>query len=197
MKKLFVMGAIALAGLVSAQTANNGATAKGKWMVGSNLGLNFSSENATTKESGVDDVKTTTTRFSFNPDASYFLADNLAVGIGLDYTYTSVKDGKSSNAFGIMPNIKYFFPQGQVSPFVGLGVGYRLTNQNAGGNSKDITMGGLAVGVEGGIAYFITDALAATASVKYDYTSITHSDNSDYQTQTGLINAGIGAAYFF
>ena len=197
MKKLFVMGAIALAGLVSAQTANNGATAKGKWMVGSNLGLNFTSSTETGKAPGIADVKTTTTTFTFNPDASYFFADNLALGIGLDYSYTSVKDGGSDNSFGIMPNIKYFFPQGQVSPFIGLGVGYRLKSEKAAGASENQTMGGLAARVEGGVAYFITDALAATASVKYDYTSITHSDNSDFQTQTGLINAGIGVAYFF
>lgn len=200
MKKLFLSLAVVSGVVAFAQQApsSDAALEKGKWMIGSNVGLNFSSESKTVKSEGESDLKATTTSFSFNPDVSYFMAKNLAVGVGLDYTYTSVKDEDSSNSFGIMPNVKYFFANdSSLAPFVGLGVGYRMNSYKAGADAKAVNQGGLAVGVEGGVAYFLSDALAATGSVKYNYTSITHSDNSNNQIQTGKINAGIGVAFFF
>lgn len=189
------MKKILLAVAFVATTVSYGQLEKGKWMVGSNVGLNFKTETATTKVGGTE-TKGTATTFMLNPDVSYFMADKLAVGVGLDLMYTGVKDGKSETSFGILPNVKYFFAQDKVAPFVGVGVGYRV-NATTPAQGDSYSFGGLTARVEGGVAYFLTDALAATGTIKYDYTSVTHSDISDNQIQTGLLNIGVGVSYFF
>lgn len=189
------MKKILLAVAFVATTVSYGQLEKGKWMVGSNVGLNLQMGTKTTK-GGETDVKATSTTFIVNPDVSYFMADKLALGVGLDLTYNGVKDGDSNTSFGIMPNVKYFFAQDKVAPFVGVGVGYRMNNTTP-ATGDSYSFGGLTARVEGGVAYFLTDALAATGSVKYDYTSVTHSDNTNLQVQTGLLNIGVGVSYFF
>ena len=90
MKKPVVL----IAFLLSAGTLLGQFTAQGNFMMGSTLG--FSAANSTiTQDYGTGDVakeNPTYTQFSIAPSVGYFLIDNLALGIGLDYTFNQVKN---------------------------------------------------------------------------------------------------------
>lgn len=100
---------LCLSQAVSAQAVNQGA-----WMVGGSGG--FRSTNF--KDS---DVSVTT--IDLSPNLGYFIADDLAIGLALNLSSTSV-DGESSTDFGLGPFIRFYFADAifaEVGANLGLG----------------------------------------------------------------------------
>ena len=102
MKKLFLLTLILTAFTMNAQTE------KGTWMIEGDTNLTFAG-------SAVEDEfdnETSIGTFAFKPAVNYFIADNLAVGLGLEFssTATEVNDFEStSGTFALMPQASYFF----------------------------------------------------------------------------------------
>ncbi len=84
------LAVLAIAFSASAQTE------KGRWLVGGNAG--FSSSKAGGASASVSS-------FNINPNAGYFVADNIAVGAGVGFT--SATGGFS--AFAAAPFVRYYF----------------------------------------------------------------------------------------
>lgn len=83
MKKLFLVGALALFGAINAQTE------KGSWVVAGSTTLGFNSIKSEVKYDGVTEDGPTLSTFTLTPSVGYFVMDNIAVG--LDLGYTSIK----------------------------------------------------------------------------------------------------------
>ena len=87
---LVVFGCMSL----SAQAVNQGA-----WMVGGSAG--FSSTK-------VKDADESTTIINLSPNLGYFIADDLAIGLGVDLTSVSF-GGESNTSFGLGPFVRFYF----------------------------------------------------------------------------------------
>ena len=189
MKKILLLLAVAFAGVSYAQTQ------KGDWFVESDLGLSYTSTSVEGTQSQ--------SIFKITPSLNYFVIDNLAVGLGLEYqsTTTKVKPVSGSetkgtaSAFVIAPNAHYYFPiGGNLAPFVGAKVGYAWTS--AGDRDSDKTRG-LALGVKGGMAYFVNQGAALTGYVGYDYMNLKSKQDNKAEMRIGNFGVGIGVALFF
>ena len=124
MKKLFLVSALALFGAMNAQTS------KGTWMVSGKTELGFNSTETKVEFQGANVAESKTTSFTLNPAASYFVIDNLAIGLGLGFNSSKTDDDKS-NTFSVMPQATYFFTvDGNIKPYVEAGVGYGTIDLN-------------------------------------------------------------------
>ena len=188
MKKLFLFAAVIFASASYAQTE------KGNWFAGSDLGLSYTSETNTPKYDGTKGNKTTESTFKITPNVNYFVIDNLAVGLGLEYS-TTKKESSDENKFAIAPNATYFFPlSANLAPFVGAKVGYAMASAGSSDASK---YNGLVFGGKAGIAYFVNQGAAITGYVGYDSYSLKNKANSKAETQRGILGVGVGVALFF
>ena len=190
MKKFLLIVAVAFASATYAQTE------KGNWMVGSDLALSFNSVKETPRYDGTSGNVTTQNTFKFVPNLNYFVINNLAVGLGLEYQNTKVKGASNAhNTFAIAPNAHYYFPiGGNLAPFVGAKVGYAWDSV---GSSDESKSRGLLFGVKGGIAYFVNQGAALTGYLGYDYQNLKNKVNTNNSEKTGKFGVGIGVALFF
>ncbi|RYY68120.1 MAG: hypothetical protein EOO13_13155 [Chitinophagaceae bacterium] len=94
MKKLFLIGVcnLVLLPAVFAQTQ------KGNWLVGGNAG--FTSQKQ-------DDFKTTT--ITFNPNAGYFVMDDLAIGANVQLSSIKDDDDDAVTTVALGPFVRYYF----------------------------------------------------------------------------------------
>lgn len=188
MKKLFLFAAVIFASASYAQTE------KGNWFAGSDLGLSYTSETTTPKYDGTKGDKTTKSTFKITPNINYFVIDNLAIGLGLEYT-SSKEESLDKNMFAIAPNATYFFPlSANLAPFVGAKVGYVMASAGSSDANKD---NGLVFGGKAGIAYFVNQGAAITGYVGYDSYSLKNKADSKAETQRGILGVGVGVALFF
>lgn len=189
MKKLLLVGALALFAAVNAQTE------KGNWMVSGKSEIAFNSTNAKVKYDGNEISETKTSTFTFTPAASYFVINNLAFGLGLSYNHSKTGDSKS-DTFTVIPQATYFFPvAGEVKPYVEAGVGY-ATNKTTEG-SEDYKLNGLAYGFGGGVAYFVTPNVAFNLGLNYTAANLKYSEDKDLESNTNNFGAGVGISVFF
>ncbi|MCB9347060.1 MAG: outer membrane beta-barrel protein [Lewinellaceae bacterium] len=186
-KPVFLIAFLLSAGTLLAQF-----TAQGNFMMGSTLG--FSAATSTiTQDKGSGDVATenpTYTQFSIAPSVGYFLIDNLALGIGLDYTFNQVKNktqatNKDSDLlFG--PFARYYIPMTDDMSFfleANFGFGNSSDDQEVGGVQQNISTNIFAVGVGPGFTIFSSDAIGIETLVKYNYA------RSDFDTNIGGVRA--------
>ena len=193
MKKILLMVAVAFSAATYAQTE------KGNWMVGSDLGFSYQSseETVSTKRGSITvDNETTINTFKFIPNLNYFVINNLAVGLGLEYQSVKVKGASdATNALIIAPNATYFFPiGGNLAPFVGAKVGHAWVSEGSNDSQK---YRGLAVGAKGGMAYFVNQGAALTGYLSYDHQKLKNKENSNNSVTNGTFGVGIGVALFF
>jgi len=140
---------------------------QGNWIVGGAigaLGYSFESEN-----------------FNINlmPKAGYFISDGIAIGMGVDLGFSTVKGGDNIWGYGIKPFVRYYFPEGSSNTgrFFGQGdIG--ITGATEG--SADTSF---AFGLNMGYAHFITSNVALEVTAGYNYSK---SDSANAVAQNGL-----------
>lgn len=202
MKKLFFAGALALFGAMNAQTE------KGSWVVSGKTGLGFNSVNTKYKVEGksYDGPKVST--FSITPSIGYFVIDNLAVGLDLQFvsTKTTFKNDQfdmnvdtKNSTFTVMPNATYYFATGSsFRPYVGAGVGYGSVTSTELYNDKETTKGGLAWGAKGGFVYLLNSTVGLDLGVGYNSLSTKETvQNTEVKTNTGGLGVNLGVSVFF
>lgn len=121
----------------------------------------------------------------------YFVADKLRVGIDLDYTYT--KNGSSSHAFGVMPNVAYYVELAKgfyYTPNLGVGFGLNTTPVN---NDSNLTMCGFVGEFQPfAVEFRPTKRFAMTVSLcslQYSYLAGKESSSTD------ILNSSISTKY--
>lgn len=168
MKKLIAVAVVALSVLtVSAQ--------QGSWYVGTS-GFN---PNGSATDGGVvlgpmtglsyTDVKDDASVFSIGlaPEVGYFVSDNLAVGLGVFYTYSKFKpdEGRNveNNTIGVNPYARYhFLNYGNFRMYGQLGFGYSYSSID-----YDNSIHYFEIGLRPGIAYSLSDCFAINATFGY------------------------------
>jgi len=182
MKKKILLFGLVLCGISShaqeitppqyEQSVNDAPIQKGNWIVGGSigaLGYSFESEN-----------------FNINvmPKAGYFITDGIAVGLGVDLGFSTVKGGENIWGYGIKPFVRYYFPEGASSTGRFFGQGdLGITGATEG--SADTSF---AFGLNMGYAHFITRTVALEVTAGYNYSK---SDSANAVAQNGL-GAAVG-----
>ncbi|MDO1500824.1 hypothetical protein Q2T40_11850 [Winogradskyella maritima] len=179
MKKL-VLAAFAVFALTFVNAQEDGsALSKGSWVVEANTGFGGGSSGlAHSANTGfglysVDDL----TVWSVGGEAGYFVADDLAIKVGLGYN-----DFDGANSFTYKLGAKYYI--GSEFP-----VQVDLT-----GASGDDIFGDekpLWLGLQGGYAWFVADNISIEPGLRYNI-----SLNEDF-TDEGVFEARIGFALHF
>jgi hypothetical protein len=207
MKKLIL---ILIAALLSSSLMAQ-YTAQGNFVIGSTLG--FSSANSkVTQDDGAGDIATenpTSTQFSIAPSIGYFLADNLAIGIGMDYTFNQVERSGGDNnedsdlLFG--PFGRYYMPVTNDMAFFlegNFGFGNASDNMIIAGEPQRLNTNIMAFGVGPGFTIFSSSAVGIEALVKYNYArSRFDTDIAGIQretvTRTNQFDFSIGFQFYF
>lgn len=208
MKKLLLAGAIALFGLSNAQMT------KGDWVISGNTGMGFNNSTTTEKVEGKSTESPKVNTFSITPSVGYFVIDKLAVGIDLGYVNTTTKyDGAkfTNSRFSVMPTATYYFTNSsKLVPFLGAGIGYASNKEKTSFSGMrngtfdpllvqdtEITKGGLAWKVRGGVTYMVTQSLGINLGVSYDqFSSKETIMNKEFKTNINTFGVNVGFSYF-
>ena|SRR5688572_15241484 len=162
MKITFTVAAfLIMSQMVSAQVVGQGA-----WMVGGSAGF---------QSFKFKDADESTTIIDFSPNLGYFIADDLAIGLGLNVTSIS-SDGESFTDFGLGPFVRFYFAD---AIFAQAGV-------NLGLGDSEFTE--FQVGV--GYSWFLNDGVAIEPMLFYN----SHSEDGDtFDASTFGLSIGVQA----
>ena len=174
MKKLFLVGALALFGAMNAQ---NSALAKGKWLVEANT--NFGAEHTSQTSIGFQS-RDGYSRFSLGGEVGYFVANNLAIKAGLGFGSEKVDGQDASSRFSYKLGAKYYVDS--KFPF--------QVDLN-GASVKDANENPLYLGLQGGYAWFVAPNVSIEPGLRYDL-----SLNKDYDDK-GFFSGNVGFAFHF
>lgn len=151
---------LAFSGLVSAQTVNQGA-----WMIGGSASLDI------TKYKEADE---STTSILFNPTLGYFIADDLAIGLGITVYDAGIEDVDAF--FGLGPFVRYY-----VTDPIFIQVGANLELNDGGGTSF-----GAAVGY----SWFLSNSVAIEPALYFN----SYSNDGDFADYSAFgLSIGIQA----
>jgi len=138
----------------SEMMAMNSPTQQGKWLVGANIGFSsFKDETA-----GVEGVKNNT--LLFQPAISYFIKDDLALGLvlglGSNKQQVAGVDNEKSSGLSVAPSLRYYMPIGNRVKFYGqllVPIGSEKTTLS-GGAAVDVKTQTMGVNLIPGFAFF-------------------------------------------
>ncbi len=202
MKKLMLVGTVALFGAMNAQME------KGSWIVSGKTGIDFNSSTSkyTAEGNSIDGPKVST--FTITPSVGYFVISNLAIGVDLGFnsTKTTFKNSTlgvdytdETSTFTVLPNATYYFPTAsKVRPYLGAGVGYgSLTGYNEITDTDDTT-GGLLWGVKGGLVYLVNSNIGLDLGAGYNSFTVKQTEqNVELKTVANTFGVSAGVSIFF
>lgn len=186
-------------------------TSSGNFVIGSTFGLS-AAKSKITQDSGDSNIETdspSSTQFSFSPSVGYFVIDNFAVGIHMDYTSSEVKEPNldrttdSDLLFG--PFARFYLPVGaDMGVFLEAGFGFGNSNDEKyiGAGRQRINTNIFAYGIGPGFTIFSTQAIGIEAIFKYNYA------RSDFDTEiagiqrqtitrTNQFDFSVGVQFYF
>lgn len=186
-------------------------TEAGNFMIGSTLGLSSAQSRITQIDSGGEESEETpsSTQFSIAPSIGYFILDQLAVGIGMDYTLSQVDNSNedytrdSDLLFG--PFARYYLMTGDDSAFfleANFGFGNARDDKEIGGQKQKINTNIFAMGFGPGFTVVSSGSVGIEALVKYNFAK------SDFDTEiagvrqqtisrTNQFDFSVGLRYYF
>ncbi|CAN5488294.1 hypothetical protein BH11BAC2_BH11BAC2_01600 [soil metagenome] len=161
-------------------------TEQGHWLVGASSNLGFSSGKV---DKDQDDA---TTNFNITPTIGYFLIDNLAAGIALDFNSSKTGDYKSST-FGLGPFVRYYLP---MKVFGQLSYAFGSSTSNDGSGSGDVKANTGDLGIAVGYAWMLNDNISLEPSIRYDLTSY-KPDGADESIKGSTFGINVGFTLYF
>ncbi|MCB0634320.1 MAG: outer membrane beta-barrel protein [Lewinella sp.] len=193
-------------------TASAQFTDQGNFLIGTTIGLSSASSRVIQNEGG-DQNKgegPSSLQFGFAPKVGYFPIDNLALGIGMDYTVNRVnqpnEDVNTDSDLLFGPFGRYFVPfgTGDMALFLEATVGFGSSsdNQEILGVTQNIHTNIFSVGIGPGITVISDEGLGVSATLKYNYArSKFDTDINNVQRQTitksNVFDFSIGFQYYF
>ncbi|NER15698.1 hypothetical protein [Spongiivirga citrea] len=154
MKKLFlsIIAVVGLSAYATAQDDASGQTAKGKWVVEANTGFGAgNSANTSFSFSSQDNL----TQWAIGGEAGHFIADDLAIKLGLGYFDRDV----FGSGFTYKVGAKYY-----VNSIIPIQVDF------TGASIKDADDNPSWVGIQGGYAIFLGDMVSIEPGLRYNLT---------------------------
>ena len=194
-KLLFAAIAVFAFGMANAQEGDNGSFSKGDVFISGSFG--FGSQKYTAGGNYKED------NFEVMPRVGYFVSENIALGLGLGYSTSSVQvtenaDESKVNTIAAQAFGRYYFtPASQFSVFGQLSVEYASVDFDP------VKVNGFGVALAPGVNYFLSKnfALEASwgvlsyASAKADVTGAESS--TDFNLGLDLDNINLGLVYKF
>ncbi|MBD0726370.1 hypothetical protein B6A10_14415 [Flavobacterium sp. L1I52] len=205
MKKIFLALSLSFIGILSAQTE------KGSFIISGQTNLGFISNTIKYKAQGqtIDGPKTNT--FTISPGADYFIVDNFALGLSLDFKSTTTKIKQNTNindpydpiytagenketqtTLSIIPNATYFFSEGKTRPFLNAGVGFGNNKYKSDSNGTSST-NGVVWTANGGFIYLITPTVSIDFGLGYANYSF---KNEGVTIKSGALGVQTGISVF-
>lgn len=161
---------------------------QGNFVVGSLMGV--STANSKVSTGGVESKGLSAYQFSIAPNIGYFFADNLAAGLGVDFTRSRVQQpdqeetDDSDLLFG--PFLRYYLPvDDQVALFLAANFGFGNSTdvQDIAGSRQSIQTNIFAAGVGPGFTIYAPSGLGLEAILKYNFA------RSKFDTEIGGVSA--------
>jgi hypothetical protein len=198
---------LGFAGMATAQILQ-----QGNFLIGSTLG--FSSADSKIKRV-LNNVEQTNSgpvslQLNLSPNVGYFLADDLVLGIGMDYTFGRFKEANTDRTedsnllFG--PFFRYYYDLGENMAFFGeidLGFGNSSDDQFIGNNKQSITTNIFSIGVGPGFTIYSNNAIGIETMFKYNFSRSRFNTMSIDQIQTETItrtnqfDISLGIQFYF
>ena len=157
---------------------------KGNFMIGTTVG--FSTANSKVTSGGTEEKGLSPRQINVAPSMGYFVINNLALGIGADYTLNTVilpnDDKKEDSDLLFGPFARYYFPAGDnvaVFAVANFGFGNSKDEQNIGETKESISTNILAIGVGPGFTVYSKGGFGIEAIFKYNFA------RSNFDTQSG------------
>src|SRR5690606_14177853 len=199
MKKFY----LTLAAVAALTFTSQAQTEKGKFIVGGGLGFDTES---------VKDTDNKSTSFNIMPSAGYFVDDNIAVGVDLDYQWIKAEYNaefsiaeQASSSFAVAPFGRWYSANGPVRFFGQLSVPMSWGNQKV-NDEKTADISNYGVELAPGIAYFPTSEIGLEFKVRglyYNSSSIEPTGDTHKTTvNTSRLNANslyptVGVQFYF
>ena len=197
MKKLMLVGALALFAAVNAQvsTSTEGFAQGSTFITGA---VGFASES-------IADEKTS--GFTIAPSVGYFVTPNIAIGAKLGYTSLKNEEGSDEETTDLLTagvfGRYYWMPASKFSIFAELGADYRSVTEDDNTISNEYKSNGFAIQLAPGMNYFLNNNFALEAKVgvlgyssdKPDYTGAEATDN--FNIGLNLNDITLGLVYKF
>jgi hypothetical protein len=209
MKRILVFWLIGLACIQMALAQHF--TDQGNFLIGSAIG--FSTNQSTVSYSGAtpgtSNEGPTSRQLNIAPHIGYCLIDNLALGIGMDYTFSREKqpgtDKRQNSDLLFDPFGRYYLPFGEDKAI------FLETNFGFGNSSSDLVLDNklqsvntsiTAVGVGPGFTIFSHDAVGVEALFKYNYAHSKFNTESagvktETTTNTNQFSVSLGIHFYF
>jgi len=151
---------------------------KGKYFIAgySNLGIDIGKNKE--KYNGTTTENYKYSQFFINPEAGYFVADNLMVGLFMDFDFEhySYDDGDSKenySKFIIGPDVRYYFLKlDKFNPYAAARFGFGVDKYKAkysSGSDDESKRTYFTTRVGAGATYFVIDQLGLDLFAGYDY----------------------------
>ncbi len=194
-------------------------TESGNFLIGSSLGFSTSSSTVkvTSGESTTTGQGTEAQQFNIAPKVGYFIQENLAVGIGIDYTLNRVKEPENVLDENTDFNISYdsdllfgpfgraYLPIGDDKAFfleTSIGFGSSRNEIDIEGDNQVTTNNVLALGFGPGFTIFSGDNFGIEALVKYNWARSNSSINfqginNETTNKTNALDFSVGFQYYF
>ena len=186
-------------------------TDQGNFMLGSTFGLSAAkstiSHSAGDGEASVENP--TSTLFTISPSVGYFVLDELAIGISMDYTFSQVRsaEGEKNEDSNVLfgPFARYYLPiADDMAVFLegSFGFGNSRNDMELGGQPQNIRTNMVAFGVGPGLTIFSTSAIGIEALCKYNYSRSTFDTtiggiNAKTITRTNQFDFSVGLRFYF
>lgn len=167
---------------------------KGKYFIAgySNLGIDIGKNKQ--KFDGTTTENYKYSEFFLTPEAGYFVADNLMVGLFMDFDFEhySYDDGDSKEnytTFIIGPDVRYYFLKlDKFNPYAAVRFGVGVNKYKAkysSGSDDESKRNFFTTRIGAGGTYFINDQLGLDLFAGYDYDKwTTKVDEEDYKKST-------------
>lgn len=184
---------------------------QGNFIIGSTLGFSKANSKISleTADVNTDEKGHDATQFSISPKVGYFLLDNFALGIGMDYTFSTVKEPNQNRTddsdllFG--PFGRFYYPITEDMALIAetnVGFGNSNDHQTIGGEVQDVNTNIFAIGVGPGFTIFSSSGIGVEALFKYNFarskfdTDINGARTSRI-TRTNQFDISLGIQFYF
>jgi len=193
-------------GLIQAQMLD-----RGNFIVGSTLGFSTSASEVrlNSAQGEKEGQGPSSLQINFAPDLGYFIQDNFALGLAMDFTFSSLEEPNSDRTdnsnllFG--PFARYYFPmEDQTAFFIegNFGFGNSSDDQLIGESKQSVNTNIFATGFGPGFTIISKKGIGIEAIFKYNYArSKFNTEISEVKqetiTKTNQFDISIGIQYYF
>ena len=187
--------------LIGTARTTNAQTEKGKILLGGQSSLEFTSFSSKWKTDNNSGDNGKIRYLDIIPQVGYFIANNLAVGLEIPYSFSKEIDEDNSYttySFSVVPFARYYFGKAKLKPYLhgGIGPGWGK-NKSVIFKSPDIEVSTnlLAYELGGGLGIFINEHVSLDLGLGYASASskwVDPNTNTNWQNTVSGIGANIG-----